>query len=119
MVAPVAQRFATMAHSYCRAAATGVVLTLRVTPRGGRDAIGGLRELPDGHAAIEVRVRAAASDGAANDAVVALVAKAMAVAKRDVTIASGHASRLKTLTVAGEAAVLAARAQQIAERQNS
>lgn len=53
------------------------------------------------------RLAAAPVDGAANEALVALVAKAFGVAKRDVTLRAGHTARLKRLEIAGDTAMLA------------
>ena len=53
---------------------------MRLTPKGGRDAIDGIEQLADGRAVLKVRVRAAASEGEANAALVKLVAKALGVA---------------------------------------
>jgi uncharacterized protein YggU (UPF0235/DUF167 family) len=61
-----------------------------------------------------VRLAAAPSDGAANDALVRLLAKALGVARRDVTLASGATSRLKRLHISGDPAGLAAALQRIA-----
>ena len=46
----------------------GVVVTVRLTPKGGRDAIDGIETLADGRAVLKVRVRAAPSEGEANAA---------------------------------------------------
>lgn len=61
-----------------------------------------------------VRLAAAPSDGAANEALVRLLAKALGVARRDVTLASGATSRLKRLHISGDPAGLAAALQRIA-----
>src|SRR6516225_3586925 len=63
------------------AAPNGIVLTVRLTPKGARDAIEGIERLADRRCALKVRVRAAPSEGAANAALVALIAKAAGVAK--------------------------------------
>jgi hypothetical protein len=57
------------------AAADGLVLTVRLTPKGGRDSVDGIEDTGDGRAVLKVRVRAAPSDGDANDALVRLIAK--------------------------------------------
>lgn len=75
---------------------------MRVTPRGGRDA---LAAGTDEH--FTARLAAAPVDGAANAALVALVAKHFGVAKRDVTLVAGQTARIKRLTIAGDAATLA------------
>ena len=44
-------------------AGLGVVLAVRLTPKGGRDAIDGIELLADGRSVLKVRVRAAPSEG--------------------------------------------------------
>ncbi len=79
-----------------------VVLRVRLTPKGGRDAIESLAETPEGPA-LKARVRAVPEDNAANTALTALVAQWLGVPKRDVTLIGGHKSRTKTVAIAGEA----------------
>lgn len=62
-----------------------------MTPRGGRDAVEGREALSDGRRVIKVRVRAAPTGGAANEALVRLVAKILGVPPSRVRIASGAA----------------------------
>ncbi|MBW6528226.1 DUF167 domain-containing protein [Sphingomonas sp. RHCKR7] len=78
---------------------------MRVTPRAGRDS---LAAGTDEHLA--ARLAAAPVDGAANDALVALVARHFGVARRDVALVAGQTARLKRLTVRGDPAALAQRA---------
>jgi uncharacterized protein YggU (UPF0235/DUF167 family) len=54
-----------------------------------------------------VRLAAPPVEGAANTALVALVAKAFAVPKRAVTLISGDTARLKRLAIAGNPEALA------------
>lgn len=77
-----------------------VLLRVRLTPKGGRDAIDGLTAAPEGPA-LKARVRAAPEDGAANAALTACVADWLGVPKRDVAIASGHKSRTKVIAIEG------------------
>jgi hypothetical protein len=86
---------------------------VRLTPKGGRDAIEGIEALADGCAVLKARVRAAASEGMANAALVALLAKALDVRPRDVLLVTGAASRIKRLKVVGQAPVLAAALEEI------
>ncbi|WP_346770461.1 DUF167 domain-containing protein [Sphingomonas sp. AOB5] len=79
-----------------------MVVHVRVTPRGGRDAF--TAGTPEHFAA---RLAAAPVDGAANAALIPLVAKAFGVGKRAVTIQSGETSRLKRLHIVGDPAALA------------
>ncbi|WP_084215320.1 DUF167 domain-containing protein [Sphingomonas sp. Ant20] len=53
------------------------------------------------------RLAAAPVDGAANAALIALVAKSFGVPKRAVTIVAGETARLKRLHVAGDTPALA------------
>ncbi|CCE01344.1 DUF167 domain-containing protein [Bradyrhizobium sp. STM 3809] len=84
----------------------GVTVALRVTPRGGRDAIDGVETLSDGRDVLKVRVRAIADGGEANRAVTELLAKAVGVTKKAVRITSGATSRLKQVAIDGEASAL-------------
>lgn len=94
--------------------ANGVTLTIRLTPKGGRDAIDGVETLADGRAALMARVRAVAAEGAANAALIRLIAKAMGVPPRDVVIVAGATGRLKRLTVSGHGPTLIAALEKIA-----
>ena len=62
--------------------ADGVTLAVRLTPKGGRDAIDGIEQLADGRSVLKVRVRAAASEGEANAALIKLIAKALRRCRR-------------------------------------
>lgn len=75
---------------------------MRVTPCGGRDAL-----LPGTEEHFAARLSAAPVDGAANAALIALVARHFGVAKRDVTLVAGQTARLKRLTIGGDARTLA------------
>ncbi|HXF89136.1 MAG TPA: DUF167 family protein [Xanthobacteraceae bacterium] len=88
--------------------ADGLMLAVRLTPRGGSDAIDGIERLADGSAVLKVRVRAAASEGEANAALVRLMAATLRIAPRDVSLVGGATSRLKRLKIAGDGAALAA-----------
>jgi uncharacterized protein YggU (UPF0235/DUF167 family) len=50
---------------------------------------------------VVVRVNAPPVDGAANDAVIAALAEALDVPRRDIRIAAGATSRNKSLEIAG------------------
>lgn len=86
----------------------GITLTVRLTPKGGRDAVDGIEQLSDGRHVVKVRVRAAASEGEANAALLKLVARTVGVAPRDVELVAGTTSRLKRLKIAGTGTALAA-----------
>jgi uncharacterized protein len=92
----------------------GVALTVRLTPRGGRDAIDGIEVLADGRCVLKARVRAPASEGEANAGLIRLIARALGVAPSSVTMAAGATARIKRLTIAGEGAALVAVLEKIA-----
>jgi uncharacterized protein len=91
----------------------GVGLAVRLTPKGGRDAIDGMQVLADGRSALMVRVRAAPANGEANTALIRLVPKAVGVPPRDVVLVSGATGRLKRLMISGDGAALLAALEKI------
>jgi uncharacterized protein len=94
--------------------AGGLAVVVRLTPRGGRDAIEGVEQRADGQCVLKVRVRAAATEGEANAGLIALIARAAGVPPRDVTLAAGATSRTKRLVIAGHGPTLAAMLEKIA-----
>jgi uncharacterized protein YggU (UPF0235/DUF167 family) len=91
-----------------RREAGGIVLTVRLTPRANRDSVDGVGVLADGEQVALARVRAVPEDGAANDALVALLAKAFGRPKSALTLVRGATQRVKQVRVTGVADVLAA-----------
>jgi uncharacterized protein (TIGR00251 family) len=85
----------------------GLLLTVRLTPKGGRDALDGIAQLADGRAVLKARVRAAASEGEANSALVQLIARTLAVPPTSVSLIAGETARIKRLKIAGNAGALA------------
>lgn len=94
--------------------AGGLAVVVRLTPRGGRDAIEGIERRADGQWVLKARVRAAASDGEANSALLTLLARAVGVPPRDVTLAAGATARIKRVMIAGHGPTLAAALEKIA-----
>lgn len=90
------------------AADGGLVVTVRLTPRGGRDALDGIETLADGRAVLKARVRAAPTEGEANAALTTLFAKTLRVPARAVTLVAGDTARVKRLRIDGDAAALSA-----------
>jgi uncharacterized protein YggU (UPF0235/DUF167 family) len=80
----------------------GISVSLRVTPRGGRDAIDGIETLANGRAVVKVRVRAIAEAGEANRAVTEVVAKALGVRQSAARITAGVTSRIKQIEIDGD-----------------
>lgn len=100
----------------------GLMVDVRLTPRGGRDAIEGVERRADGRAVLKARVRAAPFEGAANDALCRLLARAVGTSQRQVSIAAGATARIKRVRIAGDAARLIAaltRCMQMSGRQAS
>ena len=71
-------------------------LTVRVTPRAGQSAVTGL---VDG--VLHVKLAAPPVEGAANDALVDLLAESFDVGKRSIRIVSGSRGRVKRLELTG------------------
>ena len=85
----------------------GLLVVVRLTPRGGRDAIDGIEQRADGQCVLKARVRSAATEGEANAALVALLARAVHVPSRDVALVGGATARIKRLTIAGHGPTIA------------
>ena len=92
----------------------GVIVTVRLTPKGGRDAIEGAETRANGEAVLKARVRAAPSEGEANAALGRLLAKALAVPASRVAIVGGATSRIKRVKIVGDAAALNAALEKLA-----
>ena len=78
------------------ARASAVRIDLRVTPRASKNAIDGVRE-----GRLVVKVTAPPVDAAANEAVVALLAEALGLPKRSISIVIGATGRSKTVELSG------------------
>jgi uncharacterized protein (TIGR00251 family) len=73
-----------------------VILSVRVIPRSSKSRIDGRRG-----DALLVRLAAPPVDGAANEALIDLLAREFRRPKRDITILSGQSSRDKRIDIAG------------------
>ena len=71
-------------------------ITVRVTPRAGRDEVVGFRDN-----VLLVKLKAPPADGAANQALEALLAGKLSLPKTSVFVARGHTSRLKVVGIEG------------------
>jgi uncharacterized protein YggU (UPF0235/DUF167 family) len=76
-------------------------LAVRLSPRGGRDAIDGWALDEAGRPLLKVRVAAPPVDGAANAALEALLAKALGLPRSAVVVARGQTARIKQVEIAG------------------
>jgi hypothetical protein len=78
------------------ATATGVTIDIRVIPRAAKSGIAGTRD-----GALLVRLNAPPVEGAANDELIQVLARATGVPKRAITIVSGERSRSKRVAIEG------------------
>ncbi|MFM8533975.1 MAG: DUF167 domain-containing protein [Acidimicrobiia bacterium] len=69
---------------------------MRVTPRAGRTQVAGVRD-----GVLQIKLAAAPVDGAANDHLIALLAAALKIPKRDIIVVSGERSRSKRVRING------------------
>jgi uncharacterized protein len=94
--------------------AGGVNLVVRLTPKSGRDVIDGTEVMSDGRPVLKIRVQATPSDGAANAALIKLIARTVGVPPRDVSLLAGVTSRIKRLNISGDGPTLVAALEKIA-----
>ncbi|MDH4281528.1 MAG: DUF167 domain-containing protein [Myxococcales bacterium] len=74
----------------------GVTFEVRVAPRASRNRIVGVRD-----GALKIALMAPPVDGAANEALKKLLAKALGVAKSEIEIVRGDRARLKVIRIRG------------------
>ena len=92
-----------------------LVITVRLTPKAGRDSIDGIVHLSDGRSVLKARVSAAPTDGEANGALMRLLAQTLRVAPRDIALVGGATSRIKRVMIKGDSRAIAATLAQIQE----
>jgi uncharacterized protein len=85
----------------------GIRVTVRLTPRAGRNAVTGRAVDAGGAPILKSAVTAVPERGAANEALIALLAKAWHLPKSALAIVSGVTDRTKLLEIAGDAALAA------------
>ncbi|GGH32752.1 UPF0235 protein [Alsobacter metallidurans] len=90
----------------------GLIVYVRLTPKGGKDCIEGIEALANGKPVLKARVRAVPEAGKANAALARLLADACGVAHGSVALTAGGAARVKTLRIDGEPEALASRLAQ-------
>ena len=104
-----------MAHQPWTQSADGVIVDVRLTPRGGRDAIEGIERRADGRIVLRARVRAAPFEGQANAALCRLLADVLDAAPRQVTLVAGSTARVKRIRITGAAAAIVEKLQRLAK----
>ena len=80
----------------------GVRLALRLTPRASKNGVDGIVQDAEGRPLLKLRLVAPPVEGAANEALIAYLAKSLSLRKADVAIRSGETSRVKILHLAGD-----------------
>ncbi len=75
---------------------TDVRFAVRLTPRGGSDHVDGVTD-----GVLRARVAAPPVEGAANHALLRLIARELEIPRRDVRLVAGAAGRTKLLAVDG------------------
>lgn len=85
--------------------ADGIVIAIRLTPRGGRDRLDEIIHTED-NTYIKARVFAPPVDGAANTALVKLLSKTLSAPKSKIRFISGKTSRIKRISIEGNPAKL-------------
>lgn len=73
-----------------------VIISIRVTPRARRDAL----TVVEGQ--LRARLRAAPVEGAANTALIALLAERLSLPKRSISIVRGETAREKQIAIADQ-----------------
>ncbi len=91
-----------------RREADGIVLSVRLTPKANRDSVDGVGTLADGSEVALARVRAVPEDGAANVALIVLIAKTFGLPKSAVALVRGATQRVKQMRITGTPDQLAA-----------
>ena len=76
--------------------ATGVTIDVRVIPRAATRGLAGTRD-----GALLVRLNAPPVEGAANEELITVIARAFGVARRAVSIVSGERNRSKRVAITG------------------
>jgi len=92
-----------------------VIVDVRLTPRGGRDAIEGVERRADGRVVLKARVRATPFEGQANTALCRLLADVLDTAPRQVTLVAGSTARVKRIRIAGAADAIVGKLQRLAK----
>jgi uncharacterized protein len=82
-------------------------LSVRLTPRSAKEAVGGFWVDAQGAVWLCASVRAVPEKGKANAALIKLLSRSFNIPSAAISLESGDVSRLKRLRIAGNAAMLA------------
>jgi len=88
--------------SPCRLGNDHLLLAVRLTPNGGRNAFDGVDVSADGLAHLKARVSAVPEKGKANKALIVLLSKSLKIPKSLISVVSGDTARQKILRIDGD-----------------
>ncbi len=77
----------------------GVEIHIRATPNAKVEKIDGVENRDDGNQYLKIKIRAIPEDGAANDAIIKIIAKTLKIPKSDIELKAGQKGRTKCLLV--------------------
>lgn len=80
----------------------GVRLALQIVPRAARNGVDGISSDRQGRPVLKLKLTAPALEGAANQALIAFLAKSLSLNKADISIRSGDTSRFKIIHLSGD-----------------
>ena len=92
-----------------------VIFHVRLTPKGGRDAVEGWASASEVKVYLKAWVDGETEDWNENVALIGLLIMKLRVAKSALAIASGDKARLKTIAATGDTSALAARLEMFGE----
>lgn len=82
-------------------AQNGLRLTVKLTPKGRKNALSGTMPAPDGGEILKASVTAPPEDGKANEALIRLLAESWDMPRGAFTITAGATSRTKGILLSG------------------
>ena len=86
--------------------ASGLTVTLRLTPNARTVGFGGMMDIGNGKTALKVSINAVPEDGKANTALIGFLAKSWGLPKSALSILSGQTSRIKIILIEGDGKAL-------------
>jgi uncharacterized protein len=92
------------------------LVQVRLTPRSAKDAIGGIWTDEKDTLWLCAQVRSVPEKGKANAALIQLMAKALSVPQRYVTLEAGDTSRLKRIRISGASSEIETRLLKVLEQ---
>jgi len=105
-----------LTSGFFRLATDGVKFSVRVTPKASRNEISGLYRAGNGEMSLAVKVSAAPDKGRANEAVIEVLADALALPRSRVQIVTGATSRNKLVHVSGDSRSIAEGLETLAKK---